>query len=78
MEKKEELYKRIRIAGFATFIPFVLISGPIGGYLLGELIKNVFHLNRYTVLIFMLIGSAASFVETFRIIKVMLKIDKRP
>jgi hypothetical protein len=75
-DNKEELYRRIRVGGFATFIPFVLISGPIGGYLVGEFLRQKFCLGRNTILICIAIGAVASFLETFRIIRAMVKVDK--
>jgi hypothetical protein len=75
-KNKKDFYRWVKIAGFASFIPFILLSGPIGGYLIGDFFRQRFHLNRNVMLIAMVIGSAASFAETIRIIKMMLKLDK--
>ncbi len=76
MDKKQDMYNWIKITGFAAFIPFVLISGPIGGYLIGLFLIEKLHLPRYTMLISLGVCSIASFIQTFKIIKTMLKIDK--
>ncbi|MCK9604337.1 MAG: hypothetical protein M0R66_08275 [Candidatus Omnitrophica bacterium] len=77
MNNKEEFYNWVRLTGFATLIPFVLLSGPIGGYLVGLFLAEKFHLSRNAVLICLAIGSLASFLQTIKIIRTMLKLDKK-
>ena len=75
--EKEELYRWIKIGGLVSSIPFILISGPIVGYVAGDCIRNFFHLANYVVYIFILIGFVWSFSETAKIIVRLLKINKR-
>lgn len=77
MGKREEMYNNIRVTGFATLIPFVLLSGPIGGYLAGIFLVDKLHLPRYTVLICLALASLASFIQTVRVIRAMIKLDKK-
>lgn len=74
---KQDFYKRLKVAGFATFIPIVLISGPIAGYVVGDFLKTHFHLKRYVVLVSLAIGSIASYLETIRLIRAMIKVDRK-
>jgi len=73
---KKEFYKWVKIAGFASFVPFVLAAGPIGGFFVGYYLQQKFHFNKHFTLIFSLIGMLASFFETVRIIRAMLKAEK--
>lgn len=73
---EKDFYRTIKIAGLASYIPFVLASGPIGGYFLGEYINRRFIPNRYTTSVFALIGLLAGLGETFRIIGVIIKLGK--
>lgn len=77
MPNKEEFYNWVRIAGLVSLIPFVLISGPIGGYILGDFLEKSFHTKIDLVLIFTLIGLVAGLFETFRIIRVMVKLGNK-
>lgn len=77
MNNKQDMYNWIKITGFAAFIPFVLISGPIGGYLIGLFLIDKMHLPRYTMYISLGVCSIASFIQTVKVIKAMIKLDKK-
>ena len=75
--KKPDVYKWIRTAGVLSFIPFVLGSGPLAGYFLGEFLVKRFSLPGYALYISITIGFLVSVNETIRIIKfVLLSEDK--
>lgn len=74
--KKTETYKWIKIAGILSFIPFVLASGPIAGFFLGDICQKKFNTPPYLTIIFVTVGFAGSVMETIRIIKVALRSDK--
>lgn len=75
-QKKEEFYKRIKIAGFISFIPLVLALGPTLGYFTGDFLSRKFIPWRHTVLVFTLGGLAWSLTELVRIIRIIIKLEK--
>jgi hypothetical protein len=75
--KSKEFYKWIKIAGFASFIPFVLIAGPLSGYLLGVYLKDLFRLGNGIILFSVLAGLMLGLFETARIIRMMIKVERK-
>jgi hypothetical protein len=69
---KPEVYKWIRTAGLLSFIPFVLASGPLAGYFLGDFLVKKLGLPQYILYISITAGFLASIHETIRIIKFAL------
>jgi F0F1-type ATP synthase assembly protein I len=78
MAQKDQLYRRVKIAGMLSFIPFVLAGGPLGGWFLGEFLQKKFNLSVYVTYICILIGVAAGIREVIRIIRLVIKIDRHP
>lgn len=76
MAEKELLYKRIKIAGLLSFIPFVLAAAPLGGWFLGEFLQKRFNLSVYVTYACILIGVAAGIREVVKIIRLVIKIDR--
>jgi len=76
VDKKEEFYRWVRMLGFASFIPVVLISGPIAGYFIGDFLDKHYHAKHFT-LILVLLGLVSSLFETARVIRAMIRIEKR-
>ncbi|MCX5704572.1 MAG: AtpZ/AtpI family protein [Candidatus Omnitrophica bacterium] len=76
MAEKELLYKRIKIAGLLSFIPFVLAAAPLGGWFLGEFLQKRFNLSVYVTYTCILIGVAAGIREVVKIIRLVIKIDR--
>jgi len=74
---KKEFYKRIKIGGLLFFIPFILVAGPIGGYIAGEYLEKRFSLPAYMPIALATIGFIASVRETIRIIRIALKTDRQ-
>ena len=70
--RKSDVYKWIRTAGLLSFIPFVLASGPLAGYFLGEFLVKRFSLPLYVLYISIAVGFLASVSETIRIIRFAL------
>lgn len=77
IENGAKLYRRIKIAGLISFIPFVLAAGPVSGYFLGSFLEFKFGLRRYVVFIFVLAGLAAAVFETIKILRLVVKIEKK-
>lgn len=72
---KKEAYKRIKIAGMLSFIPFVLAAGVLAGYMAAEYLERKFHTGFFTVPLGVGLGIAVSVLEVVRIIKLTLKIS---
>lgn len=77
MAVKKELYSWIKIAGLLSFIPVVLVSGALAGYIGGEFLAKKFTLTPLIVVVCIGLGIIASIIEVVRIIKLTLKISKR-
>lgn len=77
MPEKRDIYKRIKIAGMLSFVPFVLALGPFAGYLAGSLLKEKFGLSEYVTYLFMALGLFAGIKEAVRIIRLVIKIEKK-
>ena len=73
---KRELYKRIRIGGLLSFIPFILAAGPLAGYLAGEYLSKRFGFPPLTPAVLAGIGFLAGVRETIRVIRIALKTDR--
>lgn len=76
--KNEEFYKRIKIAGMVSFIPAILVAGPLSGYFIGDYLKEKFGMASFVPLVCIAIGFAVSIKEVIRIIRLVTKIDKKP
>ena len=77
MVSREELYKWLKISGMLSFIPIILLTGVFAGYFVGEYLKSKFKLSPSISFICISIGVASSIMESIRIIKQVLKIDKK-
>lgn len=73
----EEAYRRIKIAGMISFIPVVLVAGPLSGYLIGAYLEKKFALSSTVLFISIIIGFIASITEAVRIIRLVLRIDTK-
>jgi F0F1-type ATP synthase assembly protein I len=65
----KEKTKLARQVGILTVIPFVLLSGPAIGYLLGSWLDGRFGTEPALLILFLLLGFVASGRETYRLIK---------
>jgi len=77
MANKEELYKRIKIAGMISYIPIMLAAGPLAGFFLGDYLQKKFNLPFYFLVICSGAGIILGIRESVRIIRLVLKIDKK-
>jgi hypothetical protein len=75
--EKQEVYRRIKIAGLLSFIPLILAAGPLAGYWLGDFLRCNFGLAVYVSYIAIGIGFLSSFIEVIRIIRLVIRIDKK-
>ena len=72
---KKETYKRIKVAGMLTFIPFVLAAGALTGYFAGGLLKK-FSTITFAVPLGIGIGLSAAIFEVVKIIRKALKAEQ--
>lgn len=70
--KKREVYNWIKVGGLLSLIPFVLVAGPLMGYLAFEYLEKRFGTPPYVLYILITIGFAAGVRETIRIIRIAL------
>jgi len=70
--KKKEVYKWIKVGGLLSLIPFVLVAGPLMGYMAFDYIAKRFGAPPYLAYILVTIGFAAGVRETIRIIRITL------
>ena len=73
---KEDFYKGIKTVGFVTFIPFMLAAGPLSGYFVGDFLQKKFNLSSYTVLVSVAFGFVAGIMETIRVLKIVVRMNK--
>jgi hypothetical protein len=70
--KRRESYRWIKVASLLSIIPFVLVAGPLAGYIAFDYLKDRFGAPEYLSYILIVTGFAASVRETIRIIKIAL------
>ena len=68
-KNKKERLKLIRKASIAVVIPMIMVTCPIIGYLLGDLLDGFIHTTPLFTIIFLLAGIGAGIRETYEIIK---------
>ncbi|MDD5731012.1 MAG: hypothetical protein PHN57_07810 [Candidatus Omnitrophica bacterium] len=76
MVEKKQFYRRIKIAGMLSYIPVILATGPLAGFFAGDYLARKSGLPPYTALLCSALGFIASVMETVRIVKLVIKIDK--
>ncbi|MDD5432390.1 MAG: hypothetical protein PHO70_05325 [Candidatus Omnitrophica bacterium] len=73
---KKQIYKLIKLAGLVTFIPFVLVSGPIAAFVLGSFLQKKFFFSEYYTYALVVLGFAISIIEVIKILRKTVKIEK--
>jgi len=73
---KNDFYKRIKIITVLSVIPFFVAIGPISGYFAGKYFISQFHWDNGFLIVFILLGTLASVIETIKTIKLALKMEK--
>lgn len=74
---RKEFYKLIRQLGMLSFIPTVLVSGPLAGFLLGKWLDHQFHFGQGPTIFLAAAGFVAGAIESYRIIKRVSTEDRR-
>jgi len=70
--KKREVYNWIKVGGLLSLIPFVLVAGPLMGYVAFDYLHKRFGVPPYVSYLLITVGFVASVRETIRIIKIAL------
>ena len=72
----KEKAKLARQVGVLTAIPFVLLTGPAIGYLVGSWLDRKFGTEPTLLIVFLLLGFVASGRETYRLIRLASREDE--
>ena len=68
-------YKWIKIGGLLSFIPIAMAVGPLAGFFAANYLVKKFSFPGFTSAVFIIIGFAASTIETVKIIRLALKTE---
>ena len=72
-----QLYRLIKITGMATFIPVILLVGPLAGYYAGQYLENRVGGSPYIAYALGIFGFIGAVRETMRIIRMMGNTEKK-
>ena len=72
-KRKADIYRWIKIGGLLSFLPFVLVSGPLAGFFLGSYLEHKFGLPAYVSIVLITIGFGASLKEAIRVVRLALR-----
>jgi hypothetical protein len=73
---KKEIYKWIKLAGILSYVPLILVAGPLAGYLFGSFLERKFGFSSYVTVIASATGFIMGLAETVRIIRIALRTEK--
>ena len=71
-QRSRAVYSQIRVVGLAVVLPFVMVAGPIAGYIGGGWIGERLGYTTGGKLLGLLLGAAASVHQTILIIRRLL------
>ena len=72
-QSKSEFFSRAWQIGILTTVPFVLVAGPVLGYLAGNWLDQKYHSDPYAKLVLIILGLGASVREIIQIVRSVLK-----
>ena len=76
-EKKDAFYSQVKQLGALTAVPIILVAGPLAGYFIGNWVDGRFRVYPWGTVLFLIFGFVASGREIFRLLKQLLKEDKK-
>jgi len=68
-EKKDDRYSWARQGGLLATVPFLMAIPPILGVLIGRFLDNRFNTNPILIIVFLILGFAASVREVANVMK---------
>lgn len=71
--KTENVYAMIKTGWLLALIPVMLGTGPLAGYIIGDLLVRKLHCPNVTIIVFVTLGFAAGIQETVKILRIALK-----
>lgn len=71
--RKVRIYRWIKIGGLLSFLPFVMVAGPIAGFFIGDYLQKRFSLPGIVSAAFITAGFIGSFMESVMIVKFAIK-----
>ncbi len=74
---KADVYRWIKIGGLLSFLPFVLVAGPLAGFYLGNYLEHRFNLPAYVSIACITVGFIASLREAVRIVRLALRAQEK-
>ena len=77
MVEKKDAYSQLKQIGVLTTVPIILVAGPIVGYFIGDWVDRRFRFYPWGTILFLVLGFVASGREIFRLLKQLLKEDKK-
>ena len=77
MAAKKYVYSQVKQIGVLTAVPIILFAGPIAGYFIGDWIDRKFQFYPWGTILFLIFGFVASGREIFRLLKQILKEEKK-
>ena len=76
-KRKADLYRWIKIGGLLSFLPFVLVAGPLAGFYLGNYLEKRFSLPSYVSMVLIIVGFVGSFKEAVKVVKMALRAQEK-
>lgn len=69
MDTDKKKFDGLRQIGLATTIPFMMVSGPLVGYFIGNWLDNKFDTAPYLVIFWIFLGLISSARESYKLLK---------
>ena len=76
-ENKDAFYSQVKQIGALTAVPIILVAGPLAGYFFGNWVDGRFRVYPWGTILFLILGFVASGREIIRLLKQLLKEDKK-
>ena len=70
---KQDLYRRVKIAGLISFIPFILLGAPLTGYFVGDFLVSKFSLPGFVTPVLIGLCLLGGISQVIRIIKLCIQ-----
>lgn len=73
IRNKSESFLKVWQIGILTTVPFILVAGPVLGYLAGNWVDQKYHSDPYAKAVLIIVGLIASVREIVRIIRDVIR-----